>query len=223
MQAFPTCALTAPYVSKDGLVWGGVNSGGSITTIPNTALTWTGTGVMPYGNVIGTWTQFILPEYTSASCRFNISLGTTVGGGRGGAGGRGRAGWWGAERGLGAGLRVRAAPLLRGAPDWKPPAAQALTPPPPPAHAQNPGVSVVATPMLNWGFGGQYILNQPQQMTVNFRPMDKFFPVGGCLTVTNQVRARGAFRGGPAGGPGAAPAAGCLGLPPQRPTLQPPP
>ena len=45
--------------------------------------------------------------------------------------------------------------------------------------------------MLNWGFGGMFTLNQPSQMQLNFNPPDQFFPVGGCVSITDVVRARG--------------------------------
>jgi hypothetical protein len=74
-SAYPTCALTTPFTTQDGLIWGGVNAGGSITTMPFSA----STGITNTGNVLGTWSQFILPEFASATCKFNISLGSTVG------------------------------------------------------------------------------------------------------------------------------------------------
>lgn len=90
LQAFPQCALTTPYVATDGLVWGGANAGGSITTGVNPLVN---NGVVGVGNVgvvtgIGTFSQFILPEFASATCRFNLTM-TTV---RGTAGARGRQG-----------------------------------------------------------------------------------------------------------------------------------
>jgi hypothetical protein len=50
---------------------------------------------------------------------------------------------------------------------------------------------VQIVPYLRWGFGGMYMLNQPSQMQVNFAPPDNYFPVGGCISVTDVVRARG--------------------------------
>jgi hypothetical protein len=82
-QAYPTCALTSPYVASDGLVWGGVNAGGSITTMPLAGSGVIGTGMAgafgAVGTVLGSWTQFVVPEFSSATCNFNISLGNQVG------------------------------------------------------------------------------------------------------------------------------------------------
>ena len=80
-QAYPTCALTSPYTASDGVVWGGVNEGGSITTMPLAGSGVVGAGVFGgVGTVLGSWNQFILPEFSSATCNFNISLGSQVGG-----------------------------------------------------------------------------------------------------------------------------------------------
>jgi hypothetical protein len=96
--AIPTCALTSPYVASDGLVWGGANAAGSLTTTPFAGTPFAGTGgpmgTIGVGNVnsavgvgvgvngvvggIGSFTQFVLPEFTSAICRFNITLGNQV-------------------------------------------------------------------------------------------------------------------------------------------------
>ncbi|GBF96360.1 hypothetical protein Rsub_09431 [Raphidocelis subcapitata] len=135
-QAVPVCALTTPYVSSDGLVWGGANAGGSITTMPNTGFG-VGMGVSgmadglggAYASGMGTmgaFTEFIIPEFSSATCRFNLTMGTEV-----------------------------------------------------------PGGTVQIVPYLRWGFGGMYMLNQPSQMQVNFNPPDNYFPVAGCLSVTD--------------------------------------
>lgn len=87
-SAIPTCSLTTPYVAADGLVWGGVNAGGSITTTPfaTTGLPMTGTAVAAattgtLGIGTGVFNQFVLPQFNSATCTFNISLGNTVRGG----------------------------------------------------------------------------------------------------------------------------------------------
>jgi hypothetical protein len=67
-------------------VWGGTNAGGSITT-PGIGGSFgvVGTGVTGINGVgigvgvgLGTFTQFILPDFASATCRFNITL-TQVG------------------------------------------------------------------------------------------------------------------------------------------------
>jgi hypothetical protein len=42
--------------------------------------------------------------------------------------------------------------------------------------------------MINWGFGGLYTLNQPNQETLRFNPPDNFFPVQGCVVLTDVVR-----------------------------------
>ena len=73
-QAYPSCALTSPYIASDGLVWGGVNEGGSITTMPSGGVAGFG-GLGGVSGVLGGWTQFIVPEFSSATCKFNISLG----------------------------------------------------------------------------------------------------------------------------------------------------
>ena len=136
--AIPTCSLTTAYTSSDGMVWGGANAGGSITTAPfsSTGLPIVTTdtaaalaiGAMGIGT--GIFNQFILPEFASATCRFNISLGAT-----------------------------------------------------------NPGSTVTIIPQMNWGFGGMYMLNQPSQLILNFNPPDQFFPVGGCVSVTDVAQA----------------------------------
>lgn len=132
-QATPTCALTAPYVSSDGLVWGGVNAGGSITQVPfvgaglpqpvGIATTANGVGM---AGTLGTFTQFILPEFASATCTFNITIG-----------------------------------------------------------AQAPSNLLEISPQLYWGFGGMYMLNKQATLKVNLNPPDNFFPVGGCISVTD--------------------------------------
>ena len=136
--AIPTCSLTTAYTSSDGMVWGGANAGGSITTAPfsSTGLPIVTTdtaaalaiGAMGIGT--GIFNQFILPEFASATCRFNISLGAT-----------------------------------------------------------NPGSTVTIIPQMNWGFGGMYMLNQPSQLILNFNPPDQFFPVGGCVSLTDVAQA----------------------------------
>jgi hypothetical protein len=85
-QAVPTCTLTAPYVAADGLVWGAANAGGSVTQNP--CITTGGilptNGITPSSIVAGTIAStctFVIPEYASASCAFNMSLGTSPPGG----------------------------------------------------------------------------------------------------------------------------------------------
>lgn len=61
---------------------------------------------------------------------------------------------------------------------------------PPQNNKQFPG-TVTVTPNLNFGPGGVYMINQPPQMQVSFRPADNFFPVGRCLALSTSATAGG--------------------------------
>lgn len=128
-------------MGNDGFVWGGVNAGGSLTTMPLYSGS-TAAAVATLSGVAGSWNRFLLPEFASATCRFNITLGATVrgAGARGGRQGRCTP----PPRGLCALLVALAAGL-----DTAP--LPSACPPPLP---QFPGGVVTITPMLNWGFGG---------------------------------------------------------------------
>lgn len=45
------------------------------------------------------------------------------------------------------------------------------------------------TPMVNWGFSGQYMLNQQTQQNLNWNPPQQFFPVQNCIQLTDVVQA----------------------------------
>lgn len=53
--------------------------------------------------------------------------------------------------------------------------------------AQAPSPTMTITPMVNWGFSLIYMLNQPNQETVRFNPPQNFFPVQGCISITDVV------------------------------------
>ena len=155
-QATPTCALTTNAVVNNGLFYTGASNG-----IYNTGAFGGGFGVN------SGFSQFVMPEFSSATCRFNITFSSVSGSYRGLLGygscnarlqGFGARPWARAQAVGKIGRNGLTRRLLAAPACWlvAHPCERALLSPPPAPRSQFPGGTLSITPQVNWGFGGVY-------------------------------------------------------------------